>query len=151
MTTLVGKQSDFGDALNELLELDYDAVEAYQAAIDRLETPGHISKLTEFMGDHKRHITELTELLKKENKKPSTGPSGKQWLTKGKVVLANLVGEKTILSAMHSNEEDTNTAYNTMNDRTDKWPDSVSIISKGLEDERRHKAWLESILDKEKV
>jgi hypothetical protein len=32
-------------------------------------------------------------------------------LTQGKVLIAGLMGDKTILQAMKSNEEDTNTAY----------------------------------------
>ena len=34
MTTLVGTQKNFA---SELIELDYDAIEAYKAAINRLE------------------------------------------------------------------------------------------------------------------
>jgi hypothetical protein len=68
--------------------------------------------------------------MKKHNCEPPTGPSvGKQWLTKGKVVLANLIGDGTILSAMLSNEVDTNTAYERINDRTDKWGDAKRLLS----------------------
>ena len=37
MATLVGTQTKFVDALKELAELDHDAIEAYEAAINRLE------------------------------------------------------------------------------------------------------------------
>ena len=37
--------------------------------------------------------------------------SAKSYLTQGKVILANLIGDLTILRAMRSNEIDTNTAY----------------------------------------
>lgn len=145
MVTMVGKQAEFGDALKELVELDYDAVEAYETAINRLENTEYKLKLQEFMNDHRRHIQELSDVLKKHNCDIPTGPStGKQWLAKGKVVLANLVGDKTILSAMLSNEEDTNTAYERMNERTDKWDDAKNALSRGLKDEEVHKEWLES-------
>ncbi|AFC70705.1 hypothetical protein MC5_01535 [Rickettsia australis str. Cutlack] len=35
MTTLVRTQNNFADAIKELVELDYDAIEAYKAAINR--------------------------------------------------------------------------------------------------------------------
>ncbi len=144
MVTMVGKQAEFSAAVKELIELDYDAVEAYEAAILRLENTVHKGKLGEFMTDHQRHIQEFSALLKKHNCDIPIGPSaGKSWLTKGKVVLANLIGDRAILSAMLSNEEDTNTAYERMNERVDKWADAKDIIRQGLEDERRHKKWFE--------
>ncbi|OAQ22089.1 hypothetical protein K457DRAFT_131499 [Linnemannia elongata AG-77] len=56
MVTLVGTQEDFLKALTELIELDYDAVEAYQAAIERIKDPVYKENLEEFQQDHKRHI-----------------------------------------------------------------------------------------------
>ncbi len=49
-------------------------------------------------------------------------------LHKGKVVLANLMGDEAILSAMLSNEEDTNTAYKKMNERTDIWDEAIDVL-----------------------
>lgn len=145
MVTLVGTQTDFADVLKDLVELDYDAVEAYQAAINRINNHTYKLKLAEFKADHERHIKELTDVLINHGERLPKGPSiGKQWLTKGKVVIATLMGDDAILLAMKSNEGDTNTAYERVNSREDKWPDSRDIIKRGLDDERRHKAWLES-------
>lgn len=142
MVTFVGTQTSFADAVRELIELDNAAVEAYEAAIDRLENTTYKQKLGEFRDDHKRHISELSDLLRNHNEAlPSMG-SVKEWLTKGKVVVANLVGDQAILTAMASNEIDTNTAYERMNERQDMWTDASDIIKRGLEDEKRHYAWL---------
>lgn len=146
MVTLVGTQKHFTDAVKELLELDYDAKEAYEAAINRLDNHEYKSQMEKFKNDHERHIKELTELLKAHNEEYPTGPSSKQWLAKGKVVLANLIGDKTILSAMRTNEIDTNYAYERLYEYDDIWIDAKPIIKKGLSDERRHKAWLDDIL-----
>ena len=149
MATFTGTQSEFFDALKNLVELDYDAVEAYEAAINRLENQKYKNQLLEFKKDHERHIKEVSDLLQKHNEEAPTGPSiGKQWLTKGKVVLAEIAGDNAILKAMLSNEEDTNLAYKRLNERVDKWEDSVQILEKGLEDEIRHKKWLESQTEK---
>jgi len=147
MVTLVGTQSDFAAAIKDLIELDYDAIEAYEAAINRLDNKDYKAKLSEFKKDHQRHTQELSELLGEHHvTNIPSGPSNvKQWLTKGKVVLANLMGDSAILSAMISNETDTNTAYERIYAREDIWEEAKSTIRRGLDDERRHKAWLESV------
>jgi len=147
MTTLVGTQSTFADVLYALCELDYDAVEAYQAAINRLENPIYKAKLESFKQDHERHIQEISALLRKHQGKVPEGPCPKNILTQGKVVLANLFGDNAILKAMLSNEEDTNTAYTRVSDRTDQWEDALVIIQRGLQDEKSHKAWIENTLE----
>ncbi|MES2608513.1 MAG: ferritin-like domain-containing protein [Pseudomonadota bacterium] len=150
MVTLVGMQDDFGSALKDLIELEYDAVEAYEAAINRLDNEEYRMSITSFMQDHLRHIKEVSELLKKHNETPPSGPSlAKQWLTKGKVIFGNLVGDKTILMALRSNEIDTNTAYERLKIHEHIWSDARDIINRGLMDERKHKKWLESVLDSE--
>lgn len=147
MVTLVGTQANFEDVLKELIELDYDAVEAYEAAINRLESLEYKETMQLFKADHERHIQELSSILKQHNVEPPIEASlGKQWLTKGKVILANLLGDTTILKAMVSNEIDTNTAYEKVLAHENIWPDSIEIIKKGLEDEKRHKAWLENVV-----
>ena len=37
MTTMVGTQKSFIEAVKELIELNYDALEAYEVAIDNIE------------------------------------------------------------------------------------------------------------------
>lgn len=146
MVTLVGTQTNFIDAIKELVELDYEAVEAYEAAVNRLEDEDYKHQLQEFKNDHHSHIFELSEALNKNNHTPPTGPSAKQFLTQGKVVLANLFGDKAILRAMRSNEVDTNTAYERIVTHKDIHPDFEAIVQKGLADEKRHKAWLEKTI-----
>ena len=147
MVTFVGTQENFAKALKELVELEYAATEAYEAAVERLENPTYKTKLNEFKKDHERHIKEISALLEKnKHDVPEKPLIGKQLLTIGKVVLANMVGDNTILQAMKSNEIDTNTAYERLNDHKDKWREASEFIKTGLQDERRHKAWLENTL-----
>jgi hypothetical protein len=146
MVTAVGMQTELINATQDLLELDYDAIEAYDAAINRLENQLYKDKMAEFKADHLRHVRELTAFLEDNEEEAPEGPSGKQWLTKGKVIIANLLGDNAILAAMRSNEVDTNTAYERMTQRDDLVPELVLIIKRGFEDEKRHKAWLEATL-----
>jgi len=144
MVTFVGTQSTFVDALKELVELDYAAVEAYETAIERLDSIEYKEKLKSFKQMHQNHIREMSALLRDKNEDAPQGPPAlKHLLTKGKVILANIVGDNAILRAMKSNEIDTNTAYERMNDRNDIWPEAEDILRRGLADERMHKEWLE--------
>jgi rubrerythrin len=147
MVTMVGTQVRFDEALYELCELDYDAIEAYKAAINRLENKEYVSKMEEFKQDHQQHVQEISNLLRKHQAKAPDGPSPKNILTQGKVVLANLLGDQAILKAMLSNEQDTNTAYERLNDHEEKWEDSLDILKKGLADEKRHKQWIQLTLN----
>jgi hypothetical protein len=67
--------------------------------------------LAEFKRDHLRHITELGDILSRMGRTPPKEGDMKALLTKGKVVIAGLMGDEAILRAMRTNEADTNTAY----------------------------------------
>lgn len=146
MTTFVGTQAHFIDAMKSLVELEYDMVEAYQAAINRIESAEYKQKLQEFMDDHKRHISDLSALIRDHGDTPPTSPStAKQWLVKGKVVIAGLVGDKTILAAMADNEKDSKKAYERMLEYQDQWQGAKEVLKKGLADENHHKDWFDRV------
>lgn len=147
MTTMVGLQTNFMSALKQLIELDYDAIEAYDAAINRLESENYKSVLKGFKADHQRHINEISKFLEDRQEVPPSGPTLKRVLTQGKVVLANLIGDKTILRAMRSNEIDTNTAYGRITNYEDTPSEIQEILKRGLLDEKRHLAWIEQTLE----
>lgn len=144
MTTFVGTQANFADGLKELAELDYDAVEAYEAAINRLENDEAKAHFKGFADDHRRHIKELNEILRSHGLDEVKGPGAKQWLAKGKVVLGGLIGDDSIMMAMRTNEEDTNKAYERMCQHEDVWEDAKKLLQRGWDDEKRHKQWIET-------
>lgn len=145
ITTFVGTQNDPIAALHALLELEYDALEAYKLAIEKLEHKEWKDQLNEFKGDHDRHVQELTELLKQHADKVPQGPTAKHYLTKGKVALGSLVGDKAILLAMKSNEQEMVAAYTRLHERQDLEDKAQPIVKAGLADEKRHAAWIESV------
>lgn len=146
MATLVGMERDLSSLLEDLIELDFDAVEAYQAAIDRLEDATAREKLTEFKGDHVRHTEELGKLLRESGREPPKKGDIKRILTKGKVVIAGLAGDKAILMAMKTNEDDTNKAYERAVNN-DAAPATIKeVLRANLADERRHRQWIEDRL-----
>lgn len=147
MVTMVGLESNFIQMLNDLIELDYDAIEAYTAAINRLEDASSREYFAQFRSDHERHTQELTQLVTDLGGTPSTGPSFKHYLTQGKVVLADLFGDEAILGAMKTNEDDTNTAYERAVNHDKKPAIAHDVLKQGLADERRHRAWIENRID----
>jgi rubrerythrin len=146
MVTTVGLQDDPIDLLNALIELDYDAAEAYRAAIDRLEEPRYREALREFLDDHLRHTRELSALVSAVGGTPPDGPGAKSMLTAGKVAMADLAGDSAILRAMLSNEGDTNTAYERAAEHSQLPENARSLVAGNLSDERRHQAWLEQAI-----
>jgi hypothetical protein len=62
-------------------------------------------------------------------------------LTKAKVVIAGLIGDKSILEAMRTNEADTNTAYERAVNFQGLASTTRDVLQRGLEDERRHCEW----------
>lgn len=135
------------DKLTDVVELDYDAVAAYKAAIERVEDSGAKTKLQEFLQDHERHISDLSEVIRNEGGTPPDSGDIKKVLTKGKVQLADLAGDEAVLKAMKTNEDQTTSKYADM--VKEGFPSHIeTILKRGLEDERRHRAWIETTLDK---
>lgn len=133
--------------LNNLIELDYDAIAAYQAAIDRLENAEYKSRMEDFKKDHERHIENLGKLVSAQGKEPASRGDMKQILTKGQVVIGGLAGDGAILEAMKLNEDQTNSQYERAVD--DDFPEEVHrALEQGLADERRHRGWLKETLER---
>src|SRR4051812_28599398 len=97
MATMVGNEKDVVRLLKDLIELDYDAIEAYRAAIDRIEDPTDKTQLRRFLEDHERHVSELSVLIRNVGEEPPQGADIKAILTKGKVVIGGLMGDRAIL------------------------------------------------------
>jgi len=147
MATLIGTQEDFKDALKSLIELDFAAVAAYQEAIQCLQDEECESKLRDFKEDHERHITALSTVVENLDQQPPSNAGIKQFFSQGRVMFANLMGDKAVLKAIKSNEDDAFVAYERLNEHPGKISDSELALKHGLEDVRRHREWLKNILD----
>ncbi len=142
MVTTVGTETAVTDLLADLIQLDYDAADAYQAAIDRLDDSGFRTTLSAFKQDHLRHVSDLGEILREMGRTPPEEGDMKSLLTQGKVVVAGLMGDRAILEAMRTNEADTNTAYEQAVKHRDLTPAMRTALEQGLADERRHCSWV---------
>jgi uncharacterized protein (TIGR02284 family) len=142
MATTVGTEDRLEALLADLIQLDHDAVLAYKTAIERLGNASHRSALAGFRRDHLRHIEELGDALAGLGGTPPKEADRKSFLTQGKVVLAGLIGDKAILQAMKTNEDDTNTAYERAVQHRNASPELRKTLEDALGDERRHRAWI---------
>jgi uncharacterized protein (TIGR02284 family) len=142
MVTTIGTEDKLEDLLKDLIQLDHDAIAAYDAAVERIDSASYKTTLSGFCDDHRRHTVELGEHLTRLGKTPPGEGDMKSMLTKGKVVLGALMGDKAILQAMKTNEDDTNTAYERAVGHKDASGDLHATLQRALEDERRHRAWM---------
>lgn len=139
MVTTVGHESDLSDLLTHLIRLDYDAIDAYDAAIEQLEETAAKQTLGKFRKDHLRHIEDLTPHLAGMGSDVPSESGAKSLLTAGKVKLASIAGDSAILLAMATNEVETEAAYRSASERDDVDDKLAAKLRAAMEDETRHK------------
>lgn len=143
MVTMVGTESELVDLLMDLIKLDYDAIEAYRSAIEKLKDRKFAEHMTSFCNDHERHTKNLAPFVRELGGKVPTGSDMKSLLTTGKVAMGALMGDKAILMAMKTNEDDTNTAYERAVSHKGMTAEMKKVLNSNLSDERRHRTWIE--------
>jgi rubrerythrin len=134
--------------LNDLLQLDHDAVQAYGLAIHGIQSPEHRETLTRFRGDHERHVQNLTELIEAHGGIPiqlshiPTGP-----LKLAVQAAGNTGGDREVLLAFKSNERQVRDKYRRLADRPHA-PDVAEVLNRNAADEERHYAWVTQVLER---
>ncbi len=133
------------EKLNDLIQLDHDAVGAYQAAIDRIDVESIRARLGEFQNDHRRHIVDLSEQVRRLGGTPKERPDAKGFVLKGFTAVTSMMGNEAALRAMQGNEKLTNSSYG--NALRENWPEPVrNLLERNFRDEQRHLAWIEDAL-----
>ena len=134
--------------LNDLLMLDHDAVQAYTLAIRLLENPDYRRQLEAFCVDHRRHIGELSQLIRSRDGVPLELPHLPSGAFKLAVQAIGAVGgDPAVLLAFKANERQVRDKYR----RAARAPhpaDVTSVLARAADDEVRHYEWvLETLLD----
>lgn len=143
MVTTVGTEDTFQDLVRNLILLERDAIAAYESTIERLDDPALSSQIAQFRQDHLQHLDVLNEMAAEAGAEAPLEGDMKQMLTTGKIALADLFGDKAILKAMRSNEEDTVTAYERAARHQDAIEKSRAFFQKAHSDELRHREWMQ--------
>lgn len=149
MVTTVGTEGDTKQLLKNLIQLEHDAIAAYDAVIEKLEDTGRAEKVRSFREDHQQHLDALTDLARAHHAYNPGEGSMKSMLTTGKVNLAGIAGgDGALLKAMSTNETDTVTAYRHALENRDAPDDARDFLKKALADEERHKSWMDTEADR---
>lgn len=127
--------------LNDLLQLDHDAIHAYALAIRALENPEYKRQLEEFKGDHQRHVDELSQLIRSRGGIPIQMPHVPTGVFKLLVQAIGAAGDdRSVLLAFKANERGSRDRYRRAA-RTVHAADVTSVLARAAEDESRHYAW----------
>ena len=135
-------------ALNDLLQLDHDAVASYQVAIDAVSTETLKRKLRQFKRDHQRHVAEIGELVTARGGTPVKAPHLSTGMLKLAVqALGAAGGDRAVLLAFRTNEWESANKYARAAGR--RFPPAVrEVIRRGAEDEAKHYRWATETLEK---
>jgi uncharacterized protein (TIGR02284 family) len=132
-------------ALNELIQLDLDAVRAYGEAVEACAIVEVRSQLQAFLADHQRHVRELESAVRALGGEPAGQHDLERFLREGFTAIA-CTGDRYALFAMRGNEVITCRAYESL--RAAEMPAEVrALIERSTQDEARHLAWLRSAVD----
>ncbi len=128
--------------LRKLAQLDVDAIELYEAAIQRISVPLLRDKLSEFRTDHEQHVVNLNaELVKTGGKAIEAKPDLKGTVLRGFTAVTSMMGDHAALLAMTANEEITNRSYEKAL-KIDWSSSQRELIQHNFDDEKRHLAWI---------
>ena len=124
--------------LNRLIQLDYDATEAYKAALVSVVDPCDTQDLTSTLTDHRRHIDELAIVVRNLGGEPTAHGDLRRPAFGGKAMLGGLTSQRAILEAMRRMEEDTQAAYANAASLPGVPVDVLAALERNLTDERAH-------------
>ncbi len=132
--------------LNALVQLDIDAVEAYQQAIDAIDEHHIKQTLRNYQQDHLNHISNLSEVIRRMGEQPPEYKKDiKGFLIEGITSVMSAVGTRGALNAMQTNEKLTNKKYKEALD-LDLPMDVKPLLRKNYDDEQKHLEYIERAL-----
>lgn len=140
------READLVAELNDMLQLDHDAVHAYTLAARLLRSDAHRATIESYRADHERHIRELTELVRAHGGIPMqlphpTGPFKLAVQAAGK-----LGGDRGVLLAFKANERQVRDKYRRTANR--RHPEDVTLVlQRAAADEATHYAWVLEALE----
>ncbi|HVH12534.1 MAG TPA: DUF2383 domain-containing protein [Longimicrobium sp.] len=135
------------EGLNDLLQLDHDAVGAYEIAMEKLRDRDHADQVAGFRRDHERHIRELNELIAELGGTPSNQPHVTGPFKLALQSLGGLAGDRGTLMAFRANELQVRAKYDAYAAKANAWPTNIKrIIDAAALDEERHFRWVNDVL-----
>lgn len=138
------------EGLNDLLQLDHDAVGAYEIAMEKLQDRDHADMIAGFRRDHERHIRELNELIAELGGTPMNQPHATGPFKLALQSLGGLAGDRGALMAFRANELQVRAKYDAYAAKANAWPTHIKRVIDGCAlDEERHYRWVSDVLGKD--
>jgi rubrerythrin len=135
--------ADVLEGLNDLLQLDHDAVGAYEIAMEKLQDRDAAMQIAGFRRDHERHILSLNELIRELGGVPRNEPHATGPLKEALQSVGALAGDKGILIAWRTNEAMVRGKYDAYARTANAWPTYVKrVVDQNALDEERHHDWV---------
>jgi rubrerythrin len=137
------------DALNDLLQLEYDALGAYELALENLPAPEHREQLELFRRHHERHVQELNMHIHSLGGSPANEPHATGPLKQALQGLGALGGARGTLIAYRSNELQIRDRYTDCVARAVHWPPGPrKMVERHAVEEERHVRWATALLER---
>lgn len=134
------------DLLNDLIQLDVDAIEAYDHVIKHIEYKDIAKKLRDFQDDHRNHVKDLSALVQQLDGKPvKQSPDLKGYLMEGFTALMSVTGSLAAMEAMQMNELVTNKKY-AQAAALDLPEDVMKVIQTNYSQEQRHLRYVQEVI-----
>ena len=131
------------DGLNDLLQLDHDAVGSYEIAIDKLEDRDLAVQIDGFRRDHERHIRDLNEVIVALGGTPKNEPHATAPLKQAIQQIAAAGGDEGVLMAWRTNELQVSAKYDSYAHQAMWWPrEAKRVVDRNALDEERHYRWV---------
>lgn len=128
--------------LLDLIQLDGDAIQLYDQALEHVDDPDVRVDLESFRADHERHVGDLTKIVfDLGGDVPPANLDLKGEILRVLTEMRSASGTKGALKAMRMNERLTNRAYEKVYAKVvdHQLPEAaVYVITRNLADERRH-------------
>ncbi|MBZ0155866.1 MAG: PA2169 family four-helix-bundle protein [Alphaproteobacteria bacterium] len=138
---------DIIEKLQDLVQVDIDAVHAYGQAIEKIDIVSVREQVIRFQEDHQRHISDLSAVIRRlGGEPPKFSKDFKGFLLEGFTAVRSITGTEGALKALKSGEDFTNKRYSDA--RSWSLPmDILSIIQSNYEDEQRHLHYVEQAIN----
>jgi rubrerythrin len=142
------RRADIVAELNDLLQLDHDAIDAYSLAIAELQDAAHRETLLAFRADHERHVVALTQLVREHEGTPIQVGHASSSVFKMTVQQAGaLGGTRGILMAFKANEGQVRDKYRRAAARGHS-PTITEVLQANAADEEKHYQWVSDELER---
>ncbi|HYD99768.1 MAG TPA: ferritin-like domain-containing protein [Alphaproteobacteria bacterium] len=133
--------------LNDLLQLEYDALPSYRLAIALLRTEEYRSALESYLADHERHVEDLSRLIHERGSVALRLPHVPTGFFKLAVQAAGAAGgERAVLLAFRANEQQSRDKYARAAE-AEQPPEVAALLRRHAEDEARHFDWVCATLE----